>query len=258
MGPGRPRAGSLGGRRLLVVGASAGIGRATAVAAAVAGARVVAVARRADRLADLPDEAQGIDGAAEIVGIVADVALDGAPARAVGQAAEALGGLDAVIYTAAQTHLAEIDEVEDAVWHRLFAVNVIGASATLSAAREHLAQGWGRAILVTSDSVGHPFPGLGAYVATKAALGSVVGSWQVEHPELATALVTVGPTATDAAAAWDQEAMARFFPRWVDEGYVRPDLVPARPEDVARQLLGVLSSEPFPAEVDLAPPRPWA
>lgn len=247
--------GGLVGRRILVVGGSAGIGRATSLAAAAAGAQVMAVARRAERLDDLVTESEGLDGG--VIGLVADAGVAAEVAGAVDEAAASLGGLDAVIYTAAQTHLADIGTVDETVWQRLFMVNVVGAAATLAAAAPHLTRVGGRALLVTSDSVGHPFPGLGVYVATKAALGSVVRSWQVEHPELATSLVTVGPTSTEAASAWDGEALARMLPRWVDEGYLPPDLVPAQPEEVAIRLLAVLGSATLPTEIDLAPPRPW-
>ena len=58
----------LDGRRLLVVGATSGVGRALAVAAAAAGARVVAVGRRADRLDGMVAEGHG-----DLVGLPADV-----------------------------------------------------------------------------------------------------------------------------------------------------------------------------------------
>jgi NAD(P)-dependent dehydrogenase (short-subunit alcohol dehydrogenase family) len=242
----------LDGRRVLVVGASSGIGRATALAAAEAGAAVALAARSADRLAAAVAQA----GRAATA-VVADVTAPDDCRRLVDEAVAALGGLDVLVYASAATHLQAIEDVDAETWHRLLATNTVGLSLVLATALPHLTRSAGRVLVLTSDSVGHPFPGLGAYVASKAALESVTESWRVEHPELAVCLVTAGPTATDAATAWDPVALGRYFERWIEGSYVRADVVPAQPDDVGHQLVEILGCEPLPASVDLAPPRPW-
>jgi NAD(P)-dependent dehydrogenase (short-subunit alcohol dehydrogenase family) len=247
----------LAGRRLLVVGASSGIGRATAQAAVLAGASVAFAARRRDRLDEAVAQPGAVAESARAFPVAADVTDPGQVTAMVATSVEHLGGLDAVVYAAASTHLADIESVDAATWRHLLDTNTVGLSLVLASALGHLRRGWGRVLVLTSDSVGHPFPGLGAYVATKAALESLTRSWQIEHPELDVALVTVGPTATDAAAAWDPGATDRFFTRWSAEGYVAHDIVPATPESVGLALVEVLSAPDLPEELDLAPPRPW-
>ena len=80
------------GLRLLVVGASSGIGHAVAVSAAGQGAKVAVAARRMDLLAEL---AESIGGTA----FELDVEDASAINTVLGAAADALGGLDAVVFT---------------------------------------------------------------------------------------------------------------------------------------------------------------
>lgn len=244
---------ALSGRRILVVGASSGIGRATAVAAVRAGSVVALAARRADLL-----EAAAADAGPSATAVPGDVADAGSCGSIVARSAEAMGGIDAVVFATAVTHLAKIESVEPADWRRILDTNVVGASLIAAAALPHLREGWGRLLALSSDAVGHPFPGLGAYVASKAALESVIESWRIEHRELDVIKVIAGPTATDAASAWDPDLLGPMLERWVDGGYVRPDLVPAEPGDVAIEVLSALAADPVDEVVDLAPPRPWA
>ncbi len=80
----------LDGRRVLVTGASSGIGEGTARELAAEGARVACVARRKERIEALADEIGGF-------AVEADVTDEAAARRAVDEAADALGGLDAVL-----------------------------------------------------------------------------------------------------------------------------------------------------------------
>lgn len=237
---------------MLVVGASSGIGRGTGLAASAAGASVGFCARRRDRLDD------AVAGAGEgCLAVVADVTREEECRRLVDETAAALGGIDALVYATAVTHLQAVAEVDAATWRRILETNVVGASQVTRHALPHLRAGWGRVVYLSSDSVGWPFPGLGPYTASKAALDSIIESWRREHPELAITKVIAGPTATEAATAWDPERMVEYLERWAAEGYVRGDVEPAMPEDVGRQIVEILATDPAPDLVDLAPPRPW-
>jgi len=97
-------------RRVVVVGASSGIGEAVAVQAATAGARVVVAARRLDRLEAVVERCGG--GAAAVACDVRDPAsCDDLIARSV----EHLGGLDAVIYSTAIDPLARLVDTDAAL-----------------------------------------------------------------------------------------------------------------------------------------------
>ncbi len=242
----------LHGRRILVVGASAGIGRATAVAAGRAGAEVVLTARRTELL-----ETAAAEAGSSAVALAGDVSHPESCESIVARSVATMGGLDAVVFASAVTHLAAIEDVDPEDWKRILDTNVVGASLVSAAALPHLRDGWGRLLGLSSDAVGHPFPGLGPYTASKAALESVIESWRIEHPELDVIKVIAGPTSTDAASAWNPDLMGPMLERWVEGGYVRPDLVPAEPEDVAVQVLEALVADPIREVVDLAPRRPW-
>ena len=119
--------------RVLVVGASAGIGRAFARHAVALGAQVCVAARRRDALDDLCRDAGG--GHA----VAADVTDADSCRRLVDEAVGHLGGLDLVLYTAGTGSLAPIAEADPAAWRHTFDVNVIGPTLVCAAALPVLA-----------------------------------------------------------------------------------------------------------------------
>lgn len=123
----------LRGRRLLVTGASSGIGRAVATAAAEEGAAVALLARGEDGLRDL---AARLPGAHAVV--PCDVTDLDAAAAAVDDAAEQLGGLDGVVNSAGVVRPEEILEADPAGWQAMFDVNVLGLLAITQSAVPHL------------------------------------------------------------------------------------------------------------------------
>lgn len=86
--------GKLGGKVVLITGASAGIGSATAKAFAAAGAKVACVARREDKLKSVVDEIKSAGG--EAVAVVGDVSKRGGPKEIVSQTESKLGPVDIV------------------------------------------------------------------------------------------------------------------------------------------------------------------
>ena len=93
------------GLRLLVVGASSGIGHAVAVSAAERGAKVAVAARRMDLLTQLAD---AIGGTAFELDVEDPAAITGV----VGAASAALGGLDAVVFTSTVVPFAHIEDTD--------------------------------------------------------------------------------------------------------------------------------------------------
>src|ERR1044072_5895388 len=91
------------GLRLLVVGASSGIGHAVAESAAGAGAKVAVAARRVELLTKLGD---AVGGSAFELDVENTTAIN----RVVAEAAETLGGLDAVVFTSTVVPFAHIED----------------------------------------------------------------------------------------------------------------------------------------------------
>jgi NAD(P)-dependent dehydrogenase (short-subunit alcohol dehydrogenase family) len=199
---------SLDGTRMLVVGASAGIGRALARHAAADGATVAAVARRSEKLAELEG----------CTAIVADIRDADACRRVVEQAVEALGTIDLLVHAVGIGALTRIEHAEAGAWASMYAVNVIAPTLVTAAALPHLSPD---AIVsfLSSASTLEPHWGMGLYTASKAALESTIRSWRLEHPDRRFQRVVMGTTVpTDFPAQFDPELLAVAFDRWERSG----------------------------------------
>lgn len=204
--------GDLADRRLLVLGASSGIGRAVGLAAAAAGARVAFAARRRD-----PLERAAAEAGPSAIAVACDVTRPADCERAVSATSDAFGGLDALVYATGMSPLAMLEEATAEEWQRVLAVNVTGASLITAAALPALRESQGRALYLSSYSVRQPLPGLGLYRVSKVALDALVECWRMEHPDVEFTRVLVGNTAsTGFADAWDPERLRRALKLWVD------------------------------------------
>lgn len=155
--------------RVLVTGASRGIGRAVCLRLAADGAAVAACgSAHPDELEALVAEIRDAGGRA--VGLTGDLADPGVPAGLVDDAVAALGGLDGVVSNAGITRPAPLDRLALADWDRIFAVNVRAAWLLARAAQPHLAATAGSFVAVGSMSGVQPYAGMGAYSPSKAAL----------------------------------------------------------------------------------------
>ncbi len=219
------------GLRLLVVGASSGIGHAVAEAAAGAGARVAVAARRMEPLTTL---AAAIGGSA----FELDVEDTSAINRVVAEAAESLGGLDAVVFTSTVVPFAHIEDTDVTTWLHAFSVNAVGANNVLRAALPHLSQN-GVVLIASSYDVGRPRAGVSAYSASKAALDEILHSWRSEHPELSLVRVGIGPTAdTEILRGADRDLLALLFRSWVEHGQLPAQMSALK--DVANTLVSLV------------------
>lgn len=157
---------SLAGKVAMVTGASSGIGRAMATALAAAGAAVVLVARREDRLALAAAEIHAAGGRAAPV--VADVAERAGLAGLAREAARHFGAPDILVNAAGMNPREGADAISPEMWDRTLALNL---SAPFFLARELVKQmrpkGWGRIINVASLQSTRAFPDGIAYGASK-------------------------------------------------------------------------------------------
>jgi NAD(P)-dependent dehydrogenase (short-subunit alcohol dehydrogenase family) len=216
--------------RVVVVGASSGLGRCIGVGLARRGAQVALLARRKDRLVDAAAEAGS--GA---LAIACDVTDAGSCQAAVAEAAEGMGGIDGLVYAPAIGPLVRVEAMTATEWRDVFDTNVIGASLITAAALPHLQAATGTAAYLTSisASVTPPWPGLGAYAVSKAALDKLVEAWRAEHPSVGFSRVIVGDCAggegdamTEFPNTWDGDLAAEVAPIWAERGYLSGNLMP--------------------------------
>ncbi|BBY51024.1 oxidoreductase [Mycolicibacterium arabiense] len=241
--------GEQAGLRLLVVGASSGIGHAVATSAASQGAKVAVAARRMDLLNEL---ATAIGGFA----FELDVADSASIGPVVDAAAEALGGLDAVVFTSTVIPFAHIEDTDVVTWVHAFSVNTVGANNVLRAALPHLSED-GVVLVASNNDVGRPRAGVAAYGASKAALDEILLAWRNEHPELSIVRVGIGPTQdTEILRGADRELLSQLMKSWVEHGQLPEQM--SQLQDVANTLVSlvmaaVANPSVVPEVVQLAP-----
>jgi NADP-dependent 3-hydroxy acid dehydrogenase YdfG len=187
----------LRGAVVAITGASAGIGRACALAFAGEGARVVAAARRQDRLEALAGEIAKIAGAEAAIEVV-DVARREDVDRMVQTAVTRFGRLDVLVNNAGFGVIGRVEDTPIADFERLMQVNYLGTVHGCQAAAKVM-RGQGRGVIVNVSSiVGHrAMPGGGAYAATKAAQISVSESMRVELHGSGVSVCCVYPIGTE-------------------------------------------------------------
>ncbi len=135
------------GRRVLVVGASAGIGLATARMLAAEGARVAMASRSQDAIAEAAASIASGTGRAPVP-LSADITFAGEAEKAVSDAVTALGGLDAVIDCVGGSIRSAFETLTDEDWLGNYTFNVLSAVRLVRAALPALRRGNGPAIVV--------------------------------------------------------------------------------------------------------------
>ena len=183
----------------LVTGASRGIGRASALALAGAGAHVVATARTQGALESLDDEIFALTGRHATL-VPLDLA-EPAGLDALGLALhQRFGRLDIVIHAGAVLGaITPVSHVEPGLWDRVMTVNAT-ASWRLIRSMEPLlkASDAGRALFVTSSRAAYPRAFWGPYAASKAAMEAIVRAWadELEHTGVRAAIIDPGAMRT--------------------------------------------------------------
>jgi NAD(P)-dependent dehydrogenase (short-subunit alcohol dehydrogenase family) len=193
----------LADRIALVTGASRGIGRATALALARAGAHVVAVARTVGGLEELDDAIRAVGASATLV------PLDLKDAPGIVRLAAALDQryqrLDVLVGNAGILGpLSPLDHVEPKAWDEVLAVNATANWQLVRALAPLLKRSAaGRVVFVTSGIVAHPRAYWGPYAVSKAALEVLARTYAAEtvKTNVRVNLFNPGPTRTHMRAA---------------------------------------------------------
>lgn len=228
---------SLDGARILVVGASAGIGRAFALSAAAMGARVCVSARRADRLEDLVAE-MGSGSS-----VVADVTDPVSCTSLVTTANEHLGGFDLVLHTAGSARLLPLTATTAEVWQQTCAVNFIAPNLVCTAALPFMAPD-GIMAFMSSESAHETRWGLAAYSSSKAGLDASINSWRVEHPERRFQRIVMGATFPTEFGDAFGEVLDEAIGRWMAAGVSMTAMDPADVGQHLAELYAVLLAHP--------------
>jgi NAD(P)-dependent dehydrogenase (short-subunit alcohol dehydrogenase family) len=156
----------VGEQVVVLMGASSGIGRETALRSARKGAKVVVSARGEEGLASLEEEIRRDGGEATYV--VADTSEFGQVKAVAERAAEEYGTLDTWVHLAAVGLFATFDETTPEEFARVVDVNLMGQVYGAMAALPHLKrEGKGALIHVSSVEAKRSFPFHGAYGASK-------------------------------------------------------------------------------------------
>lgn len=162
----------LAGRRVLIAGASSGIGVLCAAELAAEGAEVALVARSRAGLEEAARRARTHGVPAHV--LVADVTDRRALAAAVDAATREMGGIDLVVSGAAAAAYGEFSETPAEDFDRTVQVTFLGAVNLIRSSLPHLEESRGALIVIGSATDRVPLPLLSAYSASKAALSSFI------------------------------------------------------------------------------------
>jgi NADP-dependent 3-hydroxy acid dehydrogenase YdfG len=234
--------GPLSGKTALVTGASAGIGRATALALARAGAGIIASGRRAAALAALAAEC----GAGRVATLAGDLNDPGFAAALAERARE----VDIMVNNAGTLKYAPLLEMSDADVEEMFRTNVLASfRITLAVARSMAARRRGHIVVMTSVAAREVYPLGVIYCTTKHALSAFARGLRVELQGEGIKVTEVAPGMVDT----DIRATSTH-PRVVEAVKARK-FEALTPEEVAQSVVYAVEAAPncCPDLIELRP-----
>ncbi|TQO19079.1 NADP-dependent 3-hydroxy acid dehydrogenase YdfG [Rhodoglobus vestalii] len=239
-------------RRVVVTGASSGIGEATARRFVKHGWQVVAVARREERLAALAAET-GVDT------FVADVTKQNDVDALAGYLRE-LGPIHALVNNAGGAFgLASVEDSDPDDWTRMFDVNVVGTkrvtSALLPLLREGIVAGQSASILMVTSIAGHvAYEGGSGYNAAKFAQHALTAVLRLELAGEPIRVIEVAP----GMVKTEEFALVRFAGDTAKADSVYDNVPdPLVAEDIAETIVHAIELPPF-VNLDLITVKPVA
>jgi NAD(P)-dependent dehydrogenase (short-subunit alcohol dehydrogenase family) len=222
--------GILTGQTVMITGASRGLGRALALAAAREGATLALCARGGEALEAVAESCRG--HGVEVLAVLADVADARDIERFAATALERFGGVDVLVNNAAILGPIPTPQLTDAPSSALEDVvqaNVLGPlRLTQAVIGGMLLRNHGLVVNVTTDAAVIGFAGLGLYSASKAALDALTRSWSAELQHTNVRVISVDPGDMNTVMHLDADPEAN-----------PEDLL--RPEDVAERILPLLA-----------------
>lgn len=225
------------GKRILLTGASTGIGRKLAVALAERGAQLAVTARREQLLGELAGEIAEV-GASEPRVLPADLSDRGEAEKLAARTARELGGVDVLINNAGASAIGSVSEHGDGEQARAWMeTNYWSPLALISALLpDMLRAGEGTVVNMTSTVQAVPLPLLGYYAAAKSALAQATQSLRHEMRDAPVRVLEVVPGSTDTALRDVDQLPWRH-------GTAPPTLPPVPPAAVARAVVKALETK---------------
>ena len=221
----------LSGQVVAVTGASSGIGEATAIACARAGAAVALAARRVDRIQALAERITQEGGRA--LAVETDVGEESQARAFVERTHSELGRLDVLVNNAGVMLLGPIENAPTEEWRRMIHANVFGVLYCTHAALPLMrAQGSGHIVNVSSVAGRIASAGSGVYNLTKFGVGAFSESLRQEAVGLGVrvTLVEPGAVATELPGHNRPEVIAQMEKRF-------QGVTPLAAEDIANAVL---------------------
>jgi NAD(P)-dependent dehydrogenase (short-subunit alcohol dehydrogenase family) len=230
-------------RVAVVTGASAGIGRAIAVALGGLGWSVGLGARRAEQLEETAGLVRDAGGTpfAHLLDVCSPAAID----EFLDATVAALGPVDVLVNNAGIAAPGTLHEMEDERHERIIATNLLGpilvSKRVVTGLRERNVPG--DIVFISTDATLHPRPYLGTYGASKAGLEAYATTLALECEDfpIRSSIVRVGPTLTGFADGWDLEQFAEIIPHWQRFGIQR-HFNTMEPDDVARAVVATVTA----------------
>lgn len=209
-------------RPVVITGASAGIGAATARLLAARGYPVALGARRTERLDSLVAEIR--DAGGEAVAHALDVTQDESVADFAAKVAADLGDIEVVISNAGITAPGTVHEISSERFSSELDVNLVGAQRIAHAFVPGMAERRrGDLVLISSDVAVRARPFMAAYAASKWGLEGMAAAMQMEleGTGVRVSLVRPGPTWSEIGNGWPAEEGGKVLESWIRFGLAR-------------------------------------
>lgn len=153
---------------ILVTGATSGIGQATALRFAAAGANLVTIGRNEEALAKLSDRLATHHG--RNLALAADLSLEADVDRIVAQTVETFGGIDVLVNAAGHISSGTVENTNLSAWDAMLNINLRAVFLLMQKATPTLIERSGNIVNVSSVTGLRAFPGVLAYCVSKAGL----------------------------------------------------------------------------------------
>jgi NAD(P)-dependent dehydrogenase (short-subunit alcohol dehydrogenase family) len=243
---------SLEGKVALVTGAGSGIGRATAIAMARAGARTVAVGRRAAPL----DETARLGPDDRIASFAGDMTREDEVVRAVAFARDRFGRLDAVCHAAGATFpMGLVHELPSEAFRAWIDGHLVSSFLVAKHGVRAMLESGGGSLILVGTFVGHSkaLPGTSGYAAAKTGLFGLMRTVAAEYAtrSIRANLLIVGGTDTPMGRAWnddDPDKLAWAAGLHVMQRLAQPEEIAAAAAFLASDAASFVTGAPIPVE----------